>query len=180
MNPINGELIPVWVSDYVLADYGSGAIMGVPAHDERDHEFATAFGLPIRPVVIPMTPAGHSQDGPGETPPPARAHGVPEDMIFEGEGQDVARALGQLGGESQARDQSWDVSENEASSLDLYIEAESITRPQRRLISEVAWEVGFEKNIVIVPTVIDHRRVTEGPLTASPFYKAVQEEGIPI
>ncbi len=50
-NPVNGEQIPVWASDYVLADYGTGAIMAVPAHDQRDLDFARAFGLPVRVVV---------------------------------------------------------------------------------------------------------------------------------
>src|SRR5690606_9500194 len=47
----NGKAVPVWIADYVKVDYGSGAIMAVPAHDERDHEFAMAFGLPIIEVV---------------------------------------------------------------------------------------------------------------------------------
>jgi len=50
-NPTSGEAIPVFIADYVLAGYGTGAIMAVPAHDQRDFEFARAFGLPIRPVV---------------------------------------------------------------------------------------------------------------------------------
>ncbi len=51
VNPVNGEMIPIWVADYVLMGYGTGAIMAVPGHDERDHEFAREFGLPIVEVV---------------------------------------------------------------------------------------------------------------------------------
>ncbi len=51
INPLNGEKIPVWISDYVLAGYGTGAIMAVPAHDSRDYAFAKHFGLPIIPLV---------------------------------------------------------------------------------------------------------------------------------
>lgn len=51
INPFNGQKIPIWISDYVLVDYGSGAIMAVPGHDERDFEFATKFGLPIHRVL---------------------------------------------------------------------------------------------------------------------------------
>ncbi|HET7245202.1 MAG TPA: leucine--tRNA ligase, partial [Streptosporangiaceae bacterium] len=51
INPVNGERIPVWAADYVLPDYGTGAIMAVPAHDQRDLDFARAYGLPVVPVV---------------------------------------------------------------------------------------------------------------------------------
>jgi leucyl-tRNA synthetase len=51
VNPVNGERIPVWAADYVLADYGTGAIMAVPAHDQRDLDFARKFGIPVRVVV---------------------------------------------------------------------------------------------------------------------------------
>src|SRR6185295_3178589 len=50
-NPVNGKAIPIWIADYVLASYGTGAIMAVPAHDERDFEFATKFDIPIVQVI---------------------------------------------------------------------------------------------------------------------------------
>lgn len=53
LNPFTGELIPIWIANYVLMDYGTGAIMAVPAHDQRDFEFARQYGLPIRVVVVP-------------------------------------------------------------------------------------------------------------------------------
>ena len=60
-NPVNGEQIPMFVADYVLMEYGTGAIMAVPAHDQRDYDFAKAFDLPIRQVVAPPT-ASHDAD----------------------------------------------------------------------------------------------------------------------
>src|ERR1700733_9372147 len=53
VNPFNGERVPIWVGNYILADYGTGAIMSVPAHDDRDFEFAEKYGLPVRRVVAP-------------------------------------------------------------------------------------------------------------------------------
>jgi leucyl-tRNA synthetase len=53
VNPFNGERVPIWVANYILADYGTGAIMSVPAHDERDFEFAQKYGLPLRRVIAP-------------------------------------------------------------------------------------------------------------------------------
>jgi leucyl-tRNA synthetase len=60
INPVNGERIPIWVADYVLITYGSGAIMAVPAHDQRDFEFARKYGLEVRVVI---QPAGETLDG---------------------------------------------------------------------------------------------------------------------
>jgi leucyl-tRNA synthetase len=53
INPLNGEKVPIWVADYVLITYGTGAIMAVPAHDQRDFDFARQFSLPIRQVIVP-------------------------------------------------------------------------------------------------------------------------------
>src|SRR5437588_339356 len=61
-NPVNGEQIPMYVADYVLMEYGTGAIMAVPAHDERDHAFAEVFGLPIRRVIEPAGGSDEADD----------------------------------------------------------------------------------------------------------------------
>lgn len=62
INPINGEAVPIWVADYVLLGYGTGIVMGVPGHDERDHEFALKYQLPIKIVVEEeKTHTGHSE-----------------------------------------------------------------------------------------------------------------------
>ncbi len=68
INPVNGEALPMYVADYVLMEYGTGAIMAVPAHDERDFAFAQAYGLPVRRVIEDPSPGGgelpYSGDGP--------------------------------------------------------------------------------------------------------------------
>jgi leucyl-tRNA synthetase len=87
LNPVNGEQIPIWIADYVLATYGTGAIMAVPAHDERDWAFAEKFGLPIREVVSekPCSDAG------GEKPCSA-----PPVECFAGEGFAVNSANAEI------------------------------------------------------------------------------------
>ena len=52
-NPFTGEAVPIWIANFVLAEYGTGAIMAVPAHDQRDFEFARKYGLPVRVVIQP-------------------------------------------------------------------------------------------------------------------------------
>ena len=65
INPVNGKKIPIWISDYVLASYGTGAIMAVPAHDDRDYEFAKKFGIEIIPVLEGgnIEEAAYTEDG---------------------------------------------------------------------------------------------------------------------
>jgi leucyl-tRNA synthetase len=77
VNPVNGERIPVWIADYVLMEYGTGAIMAVPAHDQRDFEFARTYGLEIRPVI---QPPGREVDGETMT----EAYVGPGEMVNSG------------------------------------------------------------------------------------------------
>jgi leucyl-tRNA synthetase len=83
VNPGTGERVPVWVADYVLMEYGTGAIMGVPAHDERDFDFASRHGLEIRHVVVPAEPGPSAE----ATPRDRRARGArPLGAAYTGEG----------------------------------------------------------------------------------------------
>jgi len=86
INPMNGEKIPIWVADYVLVTYGTGAIMAVPAHDERDFEFAGRYDLPIVQVIAP--PAEHgvlreAYEGPGVLVNSGPFNGLESAVAFE-------------------------------------------------------------------------------------------------
>jgi leucyl-tRNA synthetase len=59
-NPYSGETVPIWIANFVLMEYGTGAVMAVPAHDQRDFEFCSAYGLPIRTVIVPGDASGHA------------------------------------------------------------------------------------------------------------------------
>ena len=98
VNPMTNERIPIWIADYVLPGYGTGAIMAVPAHDERDHEFARKFDLPIRYVVAPAS---------GELPE-GRAfveHSADEVLVDSGEfsGMPASEAIGAITRALEAR-----------------------------------------------------------------------------
>jgi leucyl-tRNA synthetase len=68
VNPFNGEKLPIWVANYILMDYGTGAIMSVPAHDERDYEFAKKYGIDIRVVILPRRNGEPPAEGEPEQP----------------------------------------------------------------------------------------------------------------
>jgi leucyl-tRNA synthetase len=68
VNPFNGERIPIWIANYVLLEYGTGAIMSVPAHDDRDYEFAKKYGLDIRVVILPRREEEPPESGEAEEP----------------------------------------------------------------------------------------------------------------
>ncbi|HEU4329249.1 MAG TPA: leucine--tRNA ligase [Roseiflexaceae bacterium] len=99
VNPVNSERIPIWIADYVMMGYGTGAIMAVPAHDQRDFEFARQFGLDIRVVVQPegqtADPAAMTEAWPGEG---VMVNSGPIDGVpaGKGEGQSVKAAIAWL------------------------------------------------------------------------------------
>src|SRR3954447_8519547 len=97
-NPITGEKIPVWVGNYVLMTYGEGAVMGVPAHDERDYAFALKYGLPIKPVI--RHPLGDKVDAPWK--PEYAEYGT---LIHSGkyDGLDFGAAVEQISKDLNAR-----------------------------------------------------------------------------
>ncbi len=76
INPVNGEKVPIWIADYALATYGTGCVMAVPGHDERDFEFAKKFGLPIRKVIL--------QSGTNDADELTQAYTEPGSMINSG------------------------------------------------------------------------------------------------
>jgi leucyl-tRNA synthetase len=94
INPFNGEKVPVWVANYVLMDYGTGALMSVPAHDDRDYEFAKKYKLEIRLVILPI--ASDQEETVAEPPLPFTAH---EGMLINSgpySGLDCADAIEKL------------------------------------------------------------------------------------
>ncbi|HEV3033984.1 MAG TPA: leucine--tRNA ligase, partial [Solirubrobacteraceae bacterium] len=95
-NPVNGEQIPMYVADYVLMEYGTGAIMAVPAHDERDYAFARAFDLPVRRVIAPRDALDTVEAAPGEDGLPFVGDGVLINAPDEFDGMDNREALGAI------------------------------------------------------------------------------------
>ena len=95
-NPVNGEQIQMYVADYVLMEYGTGAIMAVPAHDERDYAFARAFDLPIRRVIVPPSAEDAVEAAPGEDGLPYTGDGSLINAPAEFDGMHNRQALGAI------------------------------------------------------------------------------------
>ncbi|HTE04702.1 MAG TPA: leucine--tRNA ligase, partial [Planctomycetota bacterium] len=86
INPVNQERLPIWIADYVMMGYGTGAIMAVPGHDERDHEFARAMGLPILEVVRPTEGAAGGNPAGASTAAAADLHAAVQSAPYTGDG----------------------------------------------------------------------------------------------
>ena len=102
-NPANGELIPLWIADYVLADYGTGAVMGVPAHDQRDFVFARQYELPVRQVIIPEGSDAHAYEGGAWTEAGVLIHSGPFDGMASAKAKAAITAAAEQEGWGQAR-----------------------------------------------------------------------------
>ncbi|MEB3185088.1 MAG: leucine--tRNA ligase [Cyanobacteriota bacterium] len=102
-NPANGELIPLWIADYVLADYGTGAVMGVPAHDQRDFVFARQYELPVRQVIIPEGSDEHDYEGGAWLEAGVLIHSGRFDGLPSGEAKAAITAAAEVEGWGQAR-----------------------------------------------------------------------------
>ncbi len=99
VNPFTGERVPVWIANYVLMDYGTGAIMAVPAHDARDLEFARSYGIPVRTVIAPPDEAGASYDA-----EPAEVYEEPGVLVNSGpySGLTSEQAVAKMGERAEA------------------------------------------------------------------------------
>ena len=97
-NPVNGEQIPMYVADYVMMEYGTGAIMAVPAHDERDYAFARVYGLPVRRVIVPPNALDTVEAAPGEDGLPYTGDGLLIDSHPDFDGMPNREALAAIVG----------------------------------------------------------------------------------
>ncbi len=97
-NPFNGETIPIWIADYVLADYGTGAVMGVPAHDQRDFVFARQYELPVKRVIVPEGAQEEAYDGGAWTAGGCLVHSGPFDGLEAAEARAGIVALAEAEG----------------------------------------------------------------------------------
>ena len=104
INPFSGERVPIWIANFVLMDYGTGAIMAVPAHDDRDHEFARSYGLEIRPVIRPVDDDPEWLEDPGALREAFTPDGVMMDNCGPYAGLASADGRRRMNGEAEAGD----------------------------------------------------------------------------
>jgi len=102
-NPANGELIPIWIADYVLAEYGTGAVMGVPAHDQRDFLFARQYELPVQQVIIPEGSDEHAFEGGAWTEAGVLIHSGRFDGLPSGKAKQAITAAAEAEGWGQEK-----------------------------------------------------------------------------
>ena len=102
-NPASGELLPIWIADYVLAEYGTGAVMGVPAHDQRDFVFARQYELPVKQVIIPEGSDEHAYEGGAWTEAGVLIHSAEFNGLRSSEAKQAITEAAERGGWGQGR-----------------------------------------------------------------------------
>ena len=102
-NPASGELLPIWIADYVLAEYGTGAVMGVPAHDQRDFIFARQYELPVKQVIIPEGSDEHAYEGGAWTEAGVLIHSAEFNGLKSSEAKLAITQAAEQGGWGQSR-----------------------------------------------------------------------------
>ncbi|NOX44570.1 MAG: leucine--tRNA ligase [Caldiserica bacterium] len=197
VNPVNGARIPIWIADYVLMTYGTGAIMAVPAHDARDFEFALKFGIPVIPVIAPpggkaksYVMAGTYREGlPGALREAGFAFEERDGALYvtldEGDREryiDLVRRYILPGSWTEVIGAGWQFVfsdsvlnvgsiEEEKAVLDKCRELEPSIR-DKRTVAEMLWEVEFYRDLLFH----DQRgtMINSGPLTGTPGDEAVK------
>jgi len=198
VNPVNGERIPVWIADYVLMGYGTGAIMAVPAHDARDFQFALQFGLPVIPVVagpgeearslirtgsyhetLPavLRQAGFTLEeergGLGVRLPDAerqRYLGLVQEYLLPGYWTAVVGGSGWQVAFAEGAVIDVGTLADERRALERLKELDRAAR-QARTVAEVLWGIDFYREVLFHDTV--GRMINSGPLTGTPGSEAV-------
>jgi len=144
VNPVNNERIPIWIADYVMMTYGTGAIMGVPAHDERDFQFALKYGLPVIPVIAPQREVARS-------------------LVRRGTCRDgLAQALREAGLAFEERDGALYVTLNERDRERYLGIVQRFLRPDSWTeVIGAGWHFVFGDQVIPVGSIEEERRVLE-------------------
>ncbi len=198
INPVNGKRIPIWIADYVLMTYGTGAIMAVPAHDERDFEFALKFGIPVIPVIAPPSGkaksyvrAGSYESGLAEALREAGFEFEAEDgslyVTLDEEDRDryiaLVRQYLKPGSWTEVVGAGWQFVfadgvmnvgsiEEERAILEKCKELEPTVR-SKRTVAEMLWEVEFYRDVLFHAEY--GTMINSGPLTGTPGDVAVKK-----
>ena len=154
INPVNGERIPIWIADYVLMTYGTGAIMAVPAHDERDFAFALKFGLSIIPVISPQGDVIRSY--------------VPQGAVKE----DFPQALAEAGIACEELDGAWGVSVGESQAASYAELAQEYVRPGQWIeMIGARWVFVFDDGTMVFDSAASESAILERCKSLKPEWR---------
>jgi leucyl-tRNA synthetase len=182
-NPINGEKVPIWIGDYVIGTYGTGAVMAVPAHDERDHAFAKKYALAIRQVITPND--GHSIDVQKEAfTDDGKTDGMSSAEARKKYTADLA-AKGQASSKITYKLRDWVFSRQRywGEPIPIYFPVETEGDPRKGAEYNVRYDqpiaVKDEELPLLLPDLSDYKPGTDplGPLARAPDWRFFQKDG---